>query len=212
MATLNEWVSIVADALDRAYDVDLKEDLKFSFKYYRALLLRRDIATNTASPLYFQTIQLQLQLVDSADSCYVETGCKMLRTILPVPMPVRLKSNDLFKYVGTSDKLNRIAFGYIEFEQIANLKYNKYTSSFFKYNWTNSYIYIINTKKLGWIEVEGIWEDPSELKMCECYSDDNSFPIPMDMGTLIVQSLLNGEYKILRKDTEVKTIEEPQTK
>lgn len=207
MASLNEYVSIIADRMDRPFDEALKADLKFSFKYYRSVLITRE--KDHLSPVFFQFVVVPLIQVDMMDNCAAMVGCPILRTKDPIPRPIEL-GGDLFKYVGTPERISdrRKIFPYIELEGYNNTKHNKYTSNMIRYNYTNQYLYILGNTRMSLLGLEGIFEDPASIPNCGtvCYTDDDPFPVSMEMGQRILQSMISGEYKIITEPKEVKTV------
>ncbi|MBS1960707.1 MAG: hypothetical protein JST04_00720 [Bdellovibrionales bacterium] len=208
MATLNEYVAIIADRMDRPFDEALKADIKFSFKTYRALLMARE--KDHLSPVFFQFVVVPLIQVDMMDSCAAIVGCPVLRTKDLIPRPIEL-GGDLFKYVGTPERISskRKIFPYVELEGYDNTKYNKYTAGMTRYSYSNGYLYILGNLRQSLLGLEGIFEDPASVPNCGdiCYTDDDPFPISMEMGERILQSMLSGEYKIITDPKEVKTVE-----
>ena len=99
MATLNEISATICDALGKPFDGMLKQRVKFSIKYYRAMLIRRDAERNPMSKHNVQRMNVKLKKVDKADTCVVDIDCDVLRTEHKIPKPVRMNSDSPFKYV-----------------------------------------------------------------------------------------------------------------
>src|SRR4051812_43086770 len=105
MATLREIVVGIAEPLGKWDDEGFLNTLKFTFRTWRALLIRRDLDRNIYMPYEFiQTIKcLNLEWVDKADCCEVESGCNILQSTIDIPKTVRLKIGAGITYVGGID-------------------------------------------------------------------------------------------------------------
>lgn len=194
MASLNEIAERIAYAKNQPLNTMLRENLKFSIKYWRAMLIRRDIERNGLSDEFLQRIYIPLTKVDKADACNFAIGCdKILRTTNKVPKPIRVKSDVLFKYVGTADGK---AFTYIEYEELFYREFNRFTSRTIAYTYINEFLYFFNNNKLKQVMVQSPFSNPSEVNIaCEgCYNDDMTFPIADDMIEAIVRGILSGEF------------------
>ena len=81
------------------------------------------------------------------------------------------------------------------------------------------YLYIYNADSMKYVNVRGIFEDPTDLKNfnCDsslCWDDDAPFPMPMDMVQAITAGLMQGELQILAgsfSDSVTDTMQDPQT-
>ena len=64
------------------------------------------------------------------------------------------------------------------------------------------YMYIYNANGLQYINIRGIFEDPSDLSKFDCngtncYDDDTEFPMPMDMISAVSAGLISSELQLL---------------
>lgn len=205
MASLNAIAEHIAYELKDPLNVVLKENIKFSIKYWRALLIRRDIAKNGLSDEFLQRFYFDLVTVDKADACNFNLDCLILRSKFEIPTPIRLNNDILFKFVGNVDGK---AWTYTEYEEVPYVAYNKFTSKEIRYTYVNRYFYIFGNTKLRKGAVQAPFADPALINTScttdTCYSDDVDFPIAADMLQQIVQGILTTEYKIMNpKDEEV---------
>lgn len=203
MATLNQIAERIAFAQNQPLNIMLKENLKFSIRYWRALFIRRDIFANGMSDEFLQRIYVPLIKVDKADSCNFDLECtKVLRTSTQIPKPIRVKNDILFKFVGTADGK---AFTYTEYEEIPYTCYNQFTSKTIRYTYINGFIYVFNNTLLKQLAIQTPFADPYQANaLCEgCYTDDSEFPCPEDMIQQIVQGIISGELRIVPVDEEV---------
>lgn len=205
MASLNAIAEHIAYELKDPLNVVLKENIKFSIKYWRALLIRRDIARNGLSDEFLQRFYFDLIPVDKADACNFNLDCQILRSKFEIPTPIRLNNDILFKFVGSVDGK---PWTYTEYEEVPYVAYNKFTSKEIRYTFVNRYFYIFGNNKLRKGAVQAPFSDPTLINTSctqdSCYSDDSEFPIAADMLQQITQGILSTEFKIMNlKDNEV---------
>ena len=221
MATRNEIAYSIAMDLGKDLDVDFIEQLKFDIDATRALLVRRDIENNAMSREYNVLISLQVENVDVADSCYVEIGCNILRTVVKVPLPLRYKSSSPFKYVGapripSRGQLRAIPHSYIEPESIAFLPFDRRINKNYPlYTYVNGYLYFYHVDFLEVIQVEDPFADPLAAHVADlckdttnCYSDDDPYPAPTDMIPLIKRMIFEEKLAVIRAGLP-RTVEVP---
>lgn len=211
MASLNKIAQAIADSLGKPFDVMLMERLKFSIVNYRAKYLRQDYGRNKSiDRISVQDLGcIPLIKVDEAECCKEELGCKVKKTKLEIPKPIRLKGKSPFLYVGSIDKM--IPFTFCLPEELPYTLANKYTAKTAKYSYIDGYIRVYNQTATK-INIASIFEDPREVelfKSCEnsdCYSDDDEFPIPADMIEDIMKEIIKGNLPIvqLNEQEEVK--------
>lgn len=197
--TKNQFAERLAYALNEPLNVVLKENIKFSLNGWRAMFIRRDVQANGMSDGFLQRFYVPLIKVDKADSCNFNLDCvTVLRTTNPIPKPVRLKNDTLFKFVGT---VNGKPFSQVEYEEVPYTCYNKFTNRDIKFTYINDYAYFFNNTKLKQVAFQYIVEDPSKINnVCTsdtCYNDDSDYPLPEDMMPQILSGILSGEFKIL---------------
>jgi hypothetical protein len=208
MQTLNQIADDIAYKLGEPFNYILKENLKYTVKYWRAVLIRRDLERNAPSVELYQSFVVPLIKVDKADNCYQPVNCIVLKTDRDVPASVRIKSDVPYKFVGSIER--SINFTYTHLEELPLTFENEYTSNVIRYSLINRRLYIYNNTKFQNVCIEDIWADPSEVNICDtdCYTDDKPFPLPDDILALIVSSILNGQYKVLSAQ-EVKIENKP---
>lgn len=204
MATLNKISERIAYALNDPFNVMLLENIKFSVKYWRATLIRRDIERNGYSDEYSQKISLDLIKVDKLDDCNFTFGCdNILRTKFKIPKPIRIKADVLFKFIGIIDlQGNYKPITYSEIEEIRYTKFNRYTSNVVRCSYINGYVYIYNNTLIKKLFINTPWADPSAINIAcgtECYNDDMEFPCPDDMIQQIFNGIVSGEFPMKTK-------------
>ena len=179
------------------------DQVKFTVKYYRAMMIRRDMARNGfVSNGVEQDINcLELEVIDASKCCNLKTDCEVYRTVKPLPKFVRLNFNDAITYAGDATGLD--SYQIVEPHMVQWLPYDKYTKTKKKVYILDNYLYLYNADGDGVINIRGIFEDPDKLGQytnCEgipCYDDNSEYPLPMDMLQIMTQAILGGEMKIL---------------
>jgi hypothetical protein len=178
------------------------DQIKFNIKHYRAVFIRRDFARNGLITRHLEQDLgcLNLIRVDASKCCSLPSTCPVYRTELPLPKTVRFNFKEAITYTGDITGLGRIPM--VQPYEIAYIPYDKHTSNNPKTYMIEDYLYVYNPKGMDVINVRGIFEDPEEVqrfKTCDgpCYDENFSFPMPMDMVSLITAGLLNGELKLL---------------
>lgn len=211
--TLNQIADRITYALNEPLNTLLRENVKFSVKYWRAFLIRNDVAKNGGSDQFLQKTYFDLEKVDKADDCAIALGCTILRTVNKIPKPVRLKTDVALKFVGDAFGT---PFAYTEFEEYKYTLSNKFTSKEIKYCTINERIYVFNNTKLKKLAVQAIWADPDKVnKACSsdsCLTEDMEFPMGDDMAQAIINGILSQEFKIQNPLDEEVDIESEQVK
>lgn len=201
--SLNRMVSMLAERAGAPFDVTLQESMKIVLNYKRANFFKKTLQANPMQRrFFFKDFVVPLEHVDTIEYCGL-TDCQILRSTLPVPLPIR--NNDaLFDFVGDPDKGD--AYGYATPDQFEIYKkWNKYTGDRPKYYYSNGYLYILSTAEefeLEYVNVRGVYDDPSVLKSFKCpdmqtpcYTDNDNFEIPDDLIMDIIQDTLKVELR-----------------
>ncbi len=192
MVTLNQLIfdllEIVRPNLSDDDNFDTRQ-IAFWIKNQRALWLRNELNKNrTIDDNIVQDLGcVELELADKADCCDLEDGCKILRTVLEIPVGIELHNKTGITRVAPIDKTT-IPFNFVSYERAiwsGNGKYNKNQVFAFL---LNNRIYIASkdqeiAKYLTHINVRGVFEDPEEaarFSHCTgeaCYTKNSKFPI-----------------------------------
>jgi len=202
MATLNQIVYNIALQKGKADDTILLSRLKFMVGYYRALFIRQDQRRNHSLPTHFiQALDcLEMEKSNAIECCKsLDIDCDVWRTKKKLPKPIRIYDGAEFGYVGSVD--GQTPYQRTSGVQASYGQHNKYTFKHPQYIYANDYLYVINaTPRL--ILVRGVFEAPEELDTYMCcdgtpsYSEDEDYPISMDMIQRITQSILGGELQL----------------
>jgi hypothetical protein len=206
VASLNKIAEREAYDLGKPLDHMLIENLKFSIRYYGATFIRQDVARNGLSPHYLPRYTTKLMLVDSADTCVLTTGCKILRTVDKIPVPIRLNQDFDFKYVGEPGHTQ--GYTYTELEERFFTQFNKFTSRTTRYAYVNGYIYVFPGVRRKYLTLQYAPESLNQMsETCansmNCFTDDDDCFLPMDMITGILRGIREDTLKMVKADTEI---------
>ena len=197
--TLNEIayniLNIVRGGRSNSDDNISLSQIKFNIKYYRAMMIRRDLARNNFMSRHMEQDLgcLKLVRVNASQCCNFDIECIVYRTEEKVPRTVRANFKDMITYVGGVDGINTIPV--VKSDYIKYLPYDKYTKN----------------------HVRGVFEDPEEVAKfdcdgTDCYDDNMPFPMPADMVQAITTALLSGEMVMMANGTTDTTLDRTQDK
>lgn len=197
--TTNQLISDIRNlATSGSNSVDFRiEDSQILFwiNEIRSMLISQAIQKGQdLSDVWIQPLTcLTLISVDESECCGIDTGCKILRTELQIPQTIETKANNTIVEV---TKPNGEIISRSNNLEVKFNKYNKYTSK--KPNWfiRNRYIYITNELFLESININAIFEDPSDLSSftsCDgntCFDYDNTYPCSLKMANDITNIVI----------------------
>jgi hypothetical protein len=197
--SLNKVASILSERAGRTFDIPFQEEMKDIFIYWIATIRKQSLERNAKDRRHFQqSFVAELEQVPLVE-CPVEYGC-VLRTKEVLPSPLR-SSNVLFDYVGSA--LFSEPYGYTDEAYEMYMSTSEYTGSKKRYAYRDNKLYIYNDKKLKYIGVRGVFEDPRELDKFRCnkegdpcYSDDLPFPATDDMIQQAISAILKTELRL----------------
>ncbi len=191
--------------------------IKFNIKYYRAMMIRRDIARNNFMSRHIEQDLgcLNLIRVNASKCCDFDIDCEVYRTEKKIPRTVRANFKDMITYVGGVDGINTIPI--IQSDYVKFIPYDKYTKNQRKAFFIEDYLYIYNPDGLELINVRGVFEDPEEVAKfdcdgTDCYNDNMPFPMPADMIQAITTALLSGEMMMITTTVNDTTLDRMQDK
>ncbi len=191
--------------------------IKFNIKYYRAMMIRRDLARNNFMSRHIEQDLgcLKLIRVNASKCCDFDIDCEVYRTEKKIPRTVRANFKDMITYVGGVDGVNTIPI--IQPDYVKFIPYDKYTKNQRKAFFIEDYLYIYNPDGLELINVRGVFEDPEEVAKfdcdgTDCYDDNSPFPMPADMIQAITTALLSGEMMMVTTTVNDTTLDRMQDK
>ena len=197
------------------------DQIKFNIKHYRAMFIRRDYAKNGFTSRHIEQDLgcVDIKPVDASKCCNIKTDCPVYRTIKPIPKTIRYNFEEAITHVGDVTGIGTIPM--VSSNTIQWLPYDKYTKGKMKAYMIADFLYVYNAEGLESINIRGVFEDPQEVSSfdkCDnggCYDDSkHSFPISMDMLSLINQGIISGELQLLSgsfSDTTNDRMQDPKT-
>jgi len=92
----------------------------------RAQLIKQDGNKGySADPYIIQDLGcVELEVVDAGESCIIESGCSLLRSIKPIPSTIELHNSQLFTRVGPINK-GLPGYDLVQYERIPYVLNNK---------------------------------------------------------------------------------------
>ncbi len=199
LVSLNDLVQLLAARVGEPWNTDLQEQMKVVLNYKRAQFFKRLLDQHPEQRRNFlKDFNVELQSANKSE-CPVEVDCTVKRSVELVPLPIRSTGGDIFDFVGSSDKTE--PYGYATPAQAAlYYTFNRYTARRPKYYYNNGYLYIYIDKDVKYINVTGVYPDPSQLHdfQCDgtaCYTDDDQYDIPYDLINDLIRDTLTVELR-----------------
>jgi len=205
-------IDLIAERIGKGLDFNVKEEISVLLDTYRSRYIVNTLRGEIRDRKFFQTsfkVEVDTKFCD--DDCVVVTH--------PIPVPIR--SNILFDYVGSPDFSH--SFTWVKPDVVEFLKHSKFTGKKEKYTFLNNRLYIYNNDLIENIGIIGIFEDTDftkypYLKGCnlsrgECDFEELDYPIPNDLIQPIIESILKTEMSILlsKSDQRLTTDGEERT-
>lgn len=189
--------------------------IKFNIKYYRAMMIRRDLARNNFMSRHLEQDLgcIKMQKVNASKCCNFDIDCEVYKSEVKIPRTVRANFKDMITYVGGVDGITRIPV--IQSDYVKFIPYDKYTKNQRKAFFIEDYLYIYNPDGIELINVRGVFEDPEEVAKfdcdgTDCYDDNAPFPMPADMIQAITTALLSGEMMMIANTAGDTTLDRTQ--
>lgn len=162
----------------------------------QALEKRKDISDTWIQEIH----ELELEAVDLAESCDIEFGCNILRSVRQLPNTIETKDSNLI--IGVTGLDNTPITQTNNFKRRYK-KYSRYTGQNKGWFLKDNYLYIMNDQLLKYVNVFGIFDDPRELasfNTCDdipCFSWDSNYPVSAKMAKSIVDIIIQTKVKAL---------------
>ena len=176
----------------------------FSIHYYRAKLIKESKDKGKLLTGYLIQNLGKVEVIKAdKNECSVISDC-IIRTKNPLPKAIDTAGTSLITYEGSLDGLdpyqrttsNRVIFD----------AHQKYTGDLSKWFDLGNHLYIVNSpnKILKYINIQGIFEDPSAAKSyntcgstTECYEGmDYEYPMSSTMIDTIYKMMMDAEMKL----------------
>jgi hypothetical protein len=182
----------------------------FSYEFYtdlineqRSLWLRNEYNKNRSiDPYVVQTLGcVELEPVNPIDCCItVPTGCKVLRTVKPIPNTIEFFYTKGIVSVGSPD-IVQARLSLIDYARIAFIGHGRTTAKRVYAFLYDGYMYLISKGPeylmTKYVTIRGIFEDPTTLGAfinCEtkqtCWKPSDPYPLNMWMWSYIKPYIL----------------------
>ena len=189
--------------------------IKFNTKYYRAMMIRRDLARNNFMSRHLEQDLgcIKMQKVNASKCCDFDIDCEVYKSQVKIPRTVRANFKDMITYIGGVDGITRIPL--IQPDYVKFIPYDKYTKNQRKAFFIEDYLYIYNPDGIELVNVRGVFEDPEEVAKfdcdgTDCYNNDMPYPMPADMIQAITTALLSGEMMMIANTAGDTTLDRTQ--
>lgn len=206
MITLSHLVNnirTIASSAGNSDDFKASDELIIHWcNQVRSMLISQSIEKrNDILDIWIQNIScLELELVDSAECCEVETNCFILRSVKELPVTVETSSRNMIIGVYTLDNQS---LDELSVQKARYSKYTKYSSKRTGWYIKNNRLYIVNNILLERVTIAGIWDDPTELAnyiSCDnqaCWSIDSNYPVTLKMAEVIVDIIVKTKCQVM---------------
>lgn len=186
-------------------DNQISDDMVFfSLNNKRDFLLRQEEERyNSVNPEIAQTLSIELEPSHLIDLILCDIRYKeicVLKSKLPIPLTINLKSSNNYLYLGGMD--GKSPYTYSEVQTLKYLVTSKYTGNKTKYLVMNSYLYIINppSNALRYVKMIALFHNPKEAKefidLTEGKSNIDIFD-PYDFEYPITGNMLETVYAMM---------------
>ena len=189
--------------------------IKFNIKYYRAMMIRRDLARNNFMSRHLEQDLgcIKMQKVNASKCCDFDIDCEVYKSQVKIPRTVRANFKDMITYIGGVDGITRIPL--IQPDYVKFIPYDKYTKNQRKAFFIEDYLYIYNPDGIELVNVRGVFADPEEVAKfdcdgTDCYNNDMPYPMPADMIQAITTALLSGEMMMIANTAGDTTLDRTQ--
>lgn len=213
---LTQIAEILSERVGKQLDVPFRLQCEDLIVIHYARILTNILSKNPAQKKYYSKfIILDLEEVNK-DECDELADCNyqnVLRTVQEIPQTIKVGSNiyDYFGSVGGSQ-----AFGWTTFGSEQYMSTSKYIGKRTRYTVINNRGYIFNEKNILKIRIEDVFADPRKLAnfscstetFVPCYEATNDFIADEAIAQLVIQSILQNEFRLMPKKEEIEIKED----
>lgn len=206
MSTLRQIVYNVRNLVDDELELSSvhisERHLKYVIKYYRALLLRRELWRGSKLSPFEQGFQSNFSFKQSKIF-----GRNALVSDKDIPDPIRVKNRAGVGITYIGDKVANIAYSIVNIHRNRSQKYSKYTGDKTFASYIDNKVYLfgglpdsLSSGDTKTFDIRGIFRDPEEvMRIIDPGSEtmEKPFPLSSDMEQRIVTSLANGELSLM---------------
>lgn len=190
--------TIVAHFMGDPTEIPYREEAKRLINVWRSTLIRQSLEKNPLDRRFFrQTIYRELVLTTYPSELGTPKDEIILRTNLPVPMPLR--ANNIFYDHVTNFNFAR-NYPLIDLIQVPTFSHNKWIGRRPYAVMLGDYLYLHGEKVLSTLAITGIFDS---LNLDDC-NHDEEYPCPLDIQQRILQVIEQEVLHIPKiKNTEI---------
>jgi hypothetical protein len=194
-------------------DLPIKK-IKHDINLKRALFIRNELNKNRSIDInLIQTLGcVELEVADPVECCIdLPPGCKLVRTVERIPNTIELHNSKLITRIGNINMMDK-KFNFVPYERFIFSGNTEYTKNEIYATLHDGRIYLKSNSMdlfaLKYIDIQGVFEDPTELakfKNCSdenCYDDDSKYPMNMWMEDYIKNALIEEYIKVTLRATK----------
>lgn len=204
--TLNEFTVLIASQLGKELDDPFKQMIAKRIQYWRGRLIKNSVDKDQRERRFFkQVINIKMVTRDEVLCQVPYTQCKIAATQTKVPKPLRANSI-LFDYVGAINGMT--SFKETTAASIPFLMKGKFSKHTIYYTYENDLIKVYGNAQLPIIRLEGIFDNPEDAAKLNCENTDTfcnfwdeEYPVTNDIAQLIVQSIMEVDFRMKPDDS-----------
>lgn len=163
----------------------------------RSLYLRRELMRiRSIEQVYVQDLGcIDLEEVDPIECEGISGDNYILRTTVDIPKPLELPNKLLFTRIGPIDK-TRPNFNYYNYGQTYYSEYKRFGKNLINTFYRNNRIYIYANECVDFIKlmekinIQGIFDDPSDVIDNPCFDSTDIYPISRWMKENIIKTIV----------------------
>lgn len=164
----------------------------------RSLYLRRELMRiRSIEQVYVQDLGcIDLEEVDPIECEGISGDNYILRTAVDIPKPLELPNKLLFTRIGPIDK-TRPNFNYYNYGQTYYSEYKRFGKNLINTFYRNNRIYIYANECVDFIKliekinIQGIFDDPSDVIDNPCFDSTDIYPISRWMKENIIKTIVS---------------------
>lgn len=159
---LGTYIAILADIAGKPFDYPTQVKAKELIITARQALIRQQYTSTMTFPTSAMiSMCVDLEEVNSTECCGVDLGCKIVVTAKKIPLPIDVKDEVIFDFVG--DITGMYSFGYLKPSEIPFIKHRKFSAKLKYYSWINGKILLFNNPAMEKLKIRYIPANPVEV-------------------------------------------------
>lgn len=174
---LSTYIAILADIAGKPFDYPTQLKARELIITARQTLIRQQYtATKTFPTSAMISMCVDLIEVNSVECCEIDLGCKLVVTAKKIPLPIDVKDEVIFDFVG--DIIGMNGFGYLKPSEVPFIRYRKFSSGLKYYTWINQKIVLFNAPALEKLKIRYVPANPVEvIEFSDCSTGKPCFDL-----------------------------------